>query len=265
MSGHLGNKKGFYMLFRAFVILFLQCIYLNVAFAGEDSINPWGYEGGTGPYHWGELEKDHEKHLMCREGRNQSPINISDVRGSKLASLKFHYFDTPIKIINNTHTMHLNYNRGSYVTWGNQRFKLIQFHFHHPSEHLIAGKPYAMEMHMVHKTPQHEYVVIGVFLKEGKHNPHLEKIWDRFPSEIDKETIYHEGTVSLIDILPENREYFHYFGSLTTPPCSENVNWFVLDTPIEISRDQISYFQKFIDHNARPTQKLNHRVVVKAK
>ena len=122
-----------------------------------------------------------------------------------------------------------------------------------------------MEMHMVHKTSQHQYVVIGVFIEEGKYNPHLEKIWDHFPSKIDKEMIYHQDIISLIDVLPEKKTYFHYFGSLTTPPCSENFNWFVLDTPIEVSRDQISYFQKFIDHNSRPTQKLNHRVVVKAK
>lgn len=249
----------------AYFTLLILFSFVSIAFAGGNVLHPWGYEGGTGPEHWGEIEQDHEKHVMCREGRNQSPIDISDVRGSKLASLEFHYFDSPIQIINNTHTIHLNYNPGSYVVWGDQQFNLIQFHFHHHSEHLVAGKPYAMEMHMVHKTPQHQYVVIGVFLKEGKHNPNLQKIWDHFPPEIDKEIIYREDIITLMDVLPEKKEYFYYFGSLTTPPCSENVNWFVLDIPIEISREQISYFKKFIDHNARPTQNLNHRIIIKAK
>ena len=208
MFDHLENKKILLYVISSFYYTFFPFTYLSIAFAGENTLHPWGYEGGTGPNHWGELEKDHKKHLMCREGRNQSPINISDVRGSKLASLKFYYFDTPIKITNNTHTMHLNYNRGSYVTWGNQRFKLIQFHFHHPSEHLVAGKPYAMEMHIVHKTPQHEYVVIGIFFKEGKYNPYLEKIWNHFPSEVDEEIIYNKEITNLRDLLPEKKSTF---------------------------------------------------------
>ncbi len=243
------------------VIILLICP--QIGFAHDTHAHPWGYEGGTDPSHWGEMEKDHQKHLMCREGTNQSPIDIDEVRGSRLAVLGCHYLDTPIRITNNGHTIHLGYNKGSYVDWGDQKFYLIQFHFHHPSEHLIHGQSYAMEMHLVHKTSDHQYVVIGVFMKEGKFNPQIQQLWDRIPKDVNKEIVYKNEEINLEDFLPKTKEYFHYYGSLTTPPCSENVSWFLLKTPIEISKAQIESFKKVIDHNARPAQKLNHRVIVK--
>ncbi len=248
----------------ASVIIFITANFSNVR-ADDGKIHPWGYEGGTGPDHWGEIEKDHEKHLMCREGVNQSPVDISHVPGLKLADLGCKYLKTPIRIINNTHTIHLSYDPGSFANWGNEKFELIQFHFHRHSEHLVNGKPYPMEMHLVHKTPGHQYVVIGVFIQEGRHNPEIQKIWNRIPSEINEEFSYENELIDLAAILPQNHEYFHYNGSLTTPPCSENVSWFLLETPFEISKDQIKYFEKFISHNARPVQKLNHRIIVKIK
>jgi carbonic anhydrase len=238
--------------------------FINVS-AHESHIHPWGYEGGSGPDHWGEMEKDHEKHLMCREGVNQSPVDISHVPGVMLDDLGCHYLKAPIRIMNNTHTIHLSYDAGSYANWGNEKFELIQFHFHRHSEHLVNGKPYPMEMHLVHKTPDHQYVVIGVFINKGKHNPEIQKIWNRIPKEINKEFSYENELIDLATLLPQNHEYFHYNGSLTTPPCSENVSWFLLETPIEMSETQIKYFEKFIDHNARPVQKLNHRIIVKIK
>ena len=257
--------KIIYKKFNICVLVLSLIFFTKLTLAEGNPSHPWGYEGGTGPEHWGEIEKDHNKHLMCREGRNQSPIDISDVRGSTLPSLEIHYFESPIRIINNTHTIQLNFNPGSFVAWGNQIFNLIQFHFHHPSEHLVNGKPYDMELHLVHKTPQHQYVVISVLFKEGMNNVHLQEIWDRFPKIINKEVGFHSDLFNPADLLPQNREYFHYFGSLTTPPCSENVNWFVFDHPIEISKDQINYLKNFIDHNARPPKNLNHRIIVKAK
>lgn len=225
----------------------------------------WGYEGGTNPEHWGEIEKDHEKHLMCREGVRQSPIDIDHVPGLKLAKLNYHYSKTPITLINNTHTILLKYQPGSFVEWGNEKFELIQIHFHHPSEHHINGEAYPIEVHFVHKTPDHEYIVIAAFAQVGRPNPAIEKLWGRIPTEIDKESKYENELITASDLLPSSREYFYYNGSLTTPPCSENVTWFLLEQPIEISQDQIEYFQKFIDHKARPIQKINHRIIVKIK
>jgi carbonic anhydrase len=222
----------------------------------------WGYEGGVGPKHWGEIEKDHDKHLLCREGEKQSPINIEHSRSSTLVPLEFHYLKSSIQIINNGHTVHLSYDPGSYVNWGDQKFDLVQFHFHHPSEHRLNGKTYDMELHLVHKTPRHRYVVISIFMKKGQENAALKKLWGRIPNDLDREEVYDEDFTRIADFLPKKKTLFHYFGSLTTPPCSQLVNWFVMESPIEVSESQIKYFQKFIDHNARPVQPLNGRVVV---
>ncbi len=230
---------------------------------GNENLHHWGYEGGTGPLHWGEMEHDHEKHLMCREGIHQSPINIQNVLGHDNKELINHYFDTSIQIINNTHTILLPYELGSYIEWGNETFELIQFHFHHPSEHRIRGKSYPMEIHFVHKAPDHEYVIVAVLVKLGKHNPHLKNIWDNIPVGINEKKVYKNQKISANDFIPDSKSYFHYTGSLTTPPCTENVTWLVMEDPIEISKNQLKIFQEHIQHNARPIQKLHHRIIVK--
>lgn len=237
----------------------------STVYAHDKHVLPWGYEGGTGPEHWGEIEHDHEKHIMCRNGVYQSPIDIRDVPGLKLAELGCNFSPTPMRIMNNGHTIQLTYNTGSFIDWGNERFELIQFHFHSPSEHLVNGKHYDMEVHLIHKTQDHQYVVVGIFMKKGKHNPYIQEIWDHIPSEIDKEIKYDNILVNAGNLLPKTKEYFHYTGSLTTPPCTESVSWFVLEEPIEISPKQVEFFKKHIHHNARPSQKLHHRIVVKIK
>ena len=250
-------------------LISLSLLVLSFAFnaneinAQEEQIQPWGYEGGTGPEHWGEIEHDHEKHMMCREGVYQSPIDINHVLGMHSTDLDFHYSSTPIQIINNGHTIHLNYNPGSFISWENERFELIQYHFHTPSEHHVHGKTYDMEVHLVHKTSDHLYVVVEILVNTGKHNPGIQKIWDRIPTKLNKEFWHENEYFNVGDLLPSTKEYFHYSGSLTTPPCSETVSWFILEHPIEVSEDQIRYFKKFIEHNARPTQKMHHRIVVK--
>jgi len=257
------SKKQNYLFSLLTVCLSLTLLSSAEVWASDKSVHPWGYEGGEGPEHWGEIERDHEKHLMCREGMSQSPVDFGDILGLKLAPLNFHYMDTSMRIINNSHTIHVGYDSGSYANWGNKKFELIQFHFHHPSEHTVMGKHFDMEMHMVHKAQDDQYVVIGVLMKKGKHNAGIQKIWDRIPKTIDKEVTYEDARINVADFLPAVKKYYHYDGSLTTPPCSENVSWFVLEDSVEISEDQIRYFQKFIDHNSRPVQKLNHRILTK--
>ncbi len=239
----------------------------SIGIAAQDSedkpVHPWGYEGGTGPLHWGEMEQDHEKHLMCREGVRQSPINIDHVPGFKLEKLDIHYFKTPIRLINNSHTIMLNYRKGSFVEWEGEIFDLVQIHFHHPSEHLINGKSFPMEIHMVHKTKDHQYVVIAVFAQYGKENNTIQKMWDHIPIHINGKFFNAKKFVNAEKLLPLSKKYYFYNGSLTTPPCTENVTWFILETPIEMDKKQVMHFQKFIDDNARPVQDVNHRIVVK--
>ncbi len=254
----------------ALVLLVSLSVLVGFALHGianeNDGHEPqWGYEGGTGPLHWGGMEQDHDKHLLCRDGVRQSPIDIGKVLGFESLRLQSHYFETPVQIIRNSHTVLLKYEQGSYIEWGDEVFELIQFHFHHPSEHRVSGRSYPMEIHFVHKTESQEYVIIGVLVKFGSYNPHVQKVWDLIPDEIDKETIYENTRLRANHFLPSSKKYFHYAGSLTTPPCTENVTWLVLEEPIEISEKQLAQFQKYIDHNARPIQKPHHRIVVKLK
>lgn len=122
-----------------------------------------------------------------------------------------------------------------------------------------------MEMHLVHKTQDHQFLVTGILIKKGMHNPNIQKIWDRIPTMKNKEVYFQNDLLNVDNLLPPEKEYFYYSGSLTTPPCLENVNWFILKTPIEVSGDQILFFQKYIKNNARPTQSLNNRIIATVK
>jgi carbonic anhydrase len=246
-----------------FSILFLIFNLNSVQAQNKNEV--FGFEGGTSPMDWGEIVEFLRLDLhLCRQGTNQSPINIKlkhKIPGIDEKKLVTHYFSTPIRIINNGHTIHLNYNSGSKVYWRKIPFELIQFHFHAPSEHTINQNQFDMEMHLVHKNKNNEFLVIGVFLKEGKHNKNIQKIWDRISNIKNEEKIYHDVIFNVKSLLPPKIKYLHYLGSLTTPPCLENVNWFIIENPVDISKDQIKYFKNFITHNARPTQKLNKRII----
>ena len=252
-----------------FIIIF-SILLLEKGYTQEKNIF-LGFEGGAGPKHWKSAGPIHWKDLadmltldlyLCREGTHQSPININNTLGHSPSKFLTNFSPTPIRIINNSHTIHLSYDSGSYINWGNKRFELIQFHFHSPSEHLIKGKKYAMEMHLVYKTHDNKFLVIGVLMEKGKSNALIQKIWDKIPIDKNKEVYYEDILFNVGNLLPSKKNYFHYSGSLTTAPCLENVSWFISETPIEVSIDQILFFQKFIKHNARPIQQLNNRSVL---
>lgn len=218
----------------------------------------WEYKGNLGPDQWGDLSDSYE---LCKTGKNQSPIDIKKGSIANLDNIEFHYQEFPLTVVNNGHTVQVNTGPGAYIKVGKERYELLQYHFHSPSEHQVQGIPYSLEMHLVHKSKKGNLAVVGVLLKEGKHNGELKKIWDLMPTEV---TTITSPDISLnpIKLLPDNRSYFYYSGSLTTPPCSENVKWFVLTNSIEAARSQALAFLNIIHHpNARPTQKLNRRFV----
>lgn len=261
-TGKVSIKRVSCTLFMSFIFFFEL---FSIVMANDTSRHHWGYEGGTGPAHWGVMEQDHEKHLMCREGVRQSPINFDHVPGFKLGELHFKYSETPINLINNAHTILLKYQRENFVEWEGEKFELIQIHFHHPSEHKVNGETFPLEIHFVHRSEDHEYIVVGVFAKYGESNSNIQQLWDHIPAQVDKEVLVENHFFNGDTLFPDIKDYFYYSGSLTTPPCSENVTWFVIEEPIEISKKQVKHFQKFIDHNARPTQKLHHRIIVEVK
>jgi len=222
----------------------------------------WEYEGSNGPDHWGALDKAFE---ACQVGHAQSPIDIRSAKPGDLPAINFAYQPTPLHIINNGHTIQINYAPGSLITVGDKRYQLKQFHFHHPSEERIDGKGFAMVAHLVHASDDGKLAVVAVLLDGGTANQAIATLWQHLP--------LHEGPEQKLDavkfdvtaLLPQNRAYYTFAGSLTTPPCTEGITWFVLRTPSELSQDQADAFGKIYPHDARPVQPLNGRQVMASK
>jgi len=221
----------------------------------------WGYSGRTGPAHWGDLSP---KFRACSEGRSQSPIDVRPSGKRTETKIEFHYRPTRIRIINNGHAVQVNYDGGSYMLVDGTRYDLLQFHFHAPSEHTVKGSHYPLEMHLVHKNKKGGLAVIGVLFREGDTNPALSKVWKYLPEEEGKEEVV-EAKVNVLDILPSDRAFYSYSGSLTTPPCSEGVAWFIMKNPVTVSKEDIEAFRKTLGfENNRPVQPLNGRAILES-
>jgi carbonic anhydrase len=231
---------------------FLALIALP-ALASEQA-HHWSYTGAEGPPHWPGT---------CSKGKAQSPIAIrsTDANVEKLPPLVIDYRPDPLHIIDNGHTIQINVEKGSSISVGGHRFDLVQFHFHKPSEETIDGRQFAMVAHLVHKDAKGNLAVIAVPLKAGTPNPVIDTLWRNLPKQKEHEQSFHGVTISPGQLLPLNRAYFTYEGSLTTPPCTEGVRWFVLKSPNTVSLDQITRFSKLYRANARPIQPLNKREV----
>ena len=221
----------------------------------------WAYGGHEGPEHWGGLSHDY---AMCKDGKKQSPINISSTQHAKLSRINFSYSAEPKEILNNGHTVQVNMKKGSSVTVDGKKYNLLQFHFHAPSEHTIDGQATDMVAHFVHQAKDGQLGVVGVLFKiAGKNttaNTTLEKLWRYMPKQSgDKRSI--ASGVTVAKLLPSKTNYYHYSGSLTTPPCSENVNWMVLQTVVLVQAAQVEAFANIIHKNVRPVQAINGRVI----
>lgn len=241
------------------VLILSLLFYVSPVFSGTHGQGVhWGYEGASGPAHWGDLSEDFK---ACKEGRSQSPVDINNTVKEKLPSIEFHYNNSTLKIINNGHTIKVNYAKGSYIIVNGKKYNLLQFHFHRPSENTVKGKHFDMEAHLVHKSDDGELAVVAVFMKEGKQNVFIKKVWDHLPEKVGHEENFKNVLINVSDFLPDNKEYYAFDGSLTTPPCTEGVKWLVLQTPVEVSAKQIKRFESFYRMNARPTQLLNGRVI----
>ena len=218
----------------------------------------WSYAGDTGPRHWGDLESDY---AACKTGKHQSPIDIRKPERAGLPTLDFEYHDVPLTIVNNGHTIQVNYAAGSFVRIEGHRYQLVQFHFHHPSEEKVDGRAYDMVAHLVHKDAEGHLAVVAVLLTKGQANPLVQTLWDHLPGQVGHEDTVPNLRVNAADLLPKHLGYFEFDGSLTTPPCTEGVRWMVLREPEEISPSEIATFGKLYHDNARPTQPSNGRAV----
>ena len=233
------------------------CFGLGVAHAAEGV--HWGYEGAVGPGNWGKLSADFK---TCEIGLEQTPI---DLKGSVKASLSGVELDyRPMqgaKIVHNGHTIQVNAAAGQGAKIDGERYELVQFHWHHPSEHLLSGKSFDLELHFVHRNGAGQLAVVGVFMKPGGANAALDPIWKAMPKAEGPEALL-AAKLDLAGLVPKNRAYYRYFGSLTTPPCSEGVKWTVFRDALEISPAQVQQFAQLFPLNARPVQTLNNRYLL---
>jgi carbonic anhydrase len=215
----------------------------------------WGYDGEISQVRWSTLSP---AFATCRTGEKQSPIDLTGAVSKPLPPIEFHYQPGPLKVVDNGHTIQGNLQPGSYIVVGGKRYDLAQFHFHHPSEHVVEGRHLAIEIHLVHKAADGQLGLMAVLIKEGAENPALAPIFSALPPRAGERTI---DSFSTEAVLPGGHEYYSYTGSLTTPPCSEGAQWFVLSTPIEASSAQIEAFGERYPHNNRITKPTNGREI----
>ena len=214
----------------------------------------WDYEGEMGPEHWG------KEFPTCGKGKSQAPLNIKGPFEKVRFNVVPDYKPGPLRIINNGHTIQVNVVPGSKLRIDGKAFDLLQFHFHRPSEEHINGKPSAMVIHFVHKNDAGELAVLGVLLQEGNENPGIKTLWSYAPSKEGPEVAPDNVAFNPNNLLPREMEFFHYDGSLTTPPCTEKVKFFILKSQVNISKEQITQFP--FKMNARPIQALNDRKIL---
>jgi len=221
----------------------------------------WSYAGANGPAHWATLDPSY---AACA-GHAQSPIDIRSAQKASLPALRFDYKSAPLKyLINNTHAIRVNYHdagSGDFLSAGDARYELYQFHFHLPSEEYVHGNGYAMDLHLMHRAVDGHEAGVAVQIKAGAANPEFQKILDHAPEAVNKEFEIPGVDIDPAKMLPADLAYYTYPGSLTGPPCTENVTWYVLQTPITVSPAQIENYARFYAHNIRPVQPLNGRIV----
>jgi carbonic anhydrase len=243
----------------------IGCALMLGAATGAQEQHPehtWDYGQAHGPGHWGELKPEF---APCRDGHHQSPIDIRNPQRADLPPIQFDYKPSPLDIIDNGHTIMINYRPGSFISVGGKKYALKQFHFHRPSEEKINGKGFEMAIHLVHADEAGKLAVVAVLLEKGEDNPLVHELWSDIPKEKEKEEILSSTQIDAAGLLPADRGYYTFSGSLTTPPCSEDVTWFVLKHPVSVSSAEIEQFSKLYRNDARPTQPLYERVVLESK
>lgn len=223
----------------------------------EGSAPHWTYQGKEGAAQWGEIDPNFK---VCGLGKEQSPIDIQATKKSKLSPIGFSYEKSAAEVINNGHTIQVNLASAGAIKLGPDEFKLLQFHFHTPSEEMVKGKHFAMVAHLVHKSADDKLAVVAVLLKEGKENAALKAVLNDMPKQAGEKSALADG-IDVAALLPKDKGYYKFVGSLTTPPCSEGVRWQVLKQPVELSKKQIEAFRSLYPMNARPVQPLNGRLV----
>ncbi|TNE67159.1 MAG: carbonic anhydrase family protein [Alphaproteobacteria bacterium] len=214
----------------------------------------WSY-GGAGPASWGGT---------CAVGTMQSPIDIEGTEPALMHRLDMQYQVAPLALFNDRHGIRMDYPGGSFLVVGNKRYQLAGFHFHTPSEHSVMDAIFPMEIHFDHVAADGSVATVAVLVRAGAANPAAEEIWPNLPLEPDQNTSRPDIKINARDLMPNDKSYYRYMGSMTTPPCAEGVNWYVLKAPVEFSEQQIGALKGITGDTARPRAARNNRIILDA-
>lgn len=236
----------------------------NANSGSEDSPSPceraaWGYSHANGPGVWGRLSPEY---ALCETGSRQSPVDLRDPRIAELPSIHFNYRPGAVTVRNHSHTIDVVVGSENWIEVGGERYDLLQFHFHAPSEHTVEGRSFDMEMHLVHRNGEGGLAVIGVLIERGSRHIAFDSVWAHLPQAPGEMQRIEGVSANPGDFLPHDRRTYRYDGSLTTPPCFEDVSWLVFAAPIEMSEAQIAAFTAIVPRNNRPAQALNGREIL---
>ena len=240
----------------AFLIAGLAC----AAGAQAPSEPKWDYLGKYGPINWGKLDPAWK---ACAAGKEQSPVDIRSSKLNKaLQPVEFHYMAGPVTLENNGHTVVVHVRPGSYIVADGVRYDLEQFHFHHPGEEAVKGRLSDMVAHLVHRSADGKIAVVAVRLNEDRAQPNalLSTLWESLPKAAGQTTKI-DDMVNAGGLLPADRGYWTYTGSLTAPPCTEGVKWIIFQQAMPLSREQLRAFAAIYPVNSRPLQDLRGRKI----
>jgi carbonic anhydrase len=241
--------------------VFLGMATLAAAQTAAHTDAPWDYEGKRGTLTWGRLDPEY---AACGHGHEQSPIDIRGARLNKaLAPIEFHYMAGPVTLVNTGHTVQVTPGPGSYIVAGGVRYDLVQFHFHHPGEEAVKGKIPDMDIHLVHKSADGKLAVVAIRLTEDITTPPnavLAALWPHLPATVGAQEKITDP-VNPGGLLPADRGYWTYMGSLTAPPCTEGVRWFIFEQEMTLSRAQLKVFATLYKVNSRPLQDAHGRKI----
>ncbi len=238
----------------------LLALAITVPGHGASTHPSWSYSGVKGPANWGLLAPEF---FTCATGKNQSPINIDNSYRAIVDRLDFHYQPGGKEIVNNGHSIQINFNPGSSLVLGEHAYELKQLHFHTPSEHQIKGKSFPMEAHLVHADAKGKLAVVAILFRDARWSESLlQDLWKRMPMKAGHKVIL-EDPISPEDLLPSSKRFYLLNGSLTTPPCSEGVTWIVMKQAQDVTSDQVEKLLKAVgNENNRPVQPVNARIIV---
>lgn len=225
---------------------------------GGDS---WSYEGSTGPESWGDLKPEY---ALCKNGVEQSPVDLVFKKPKSGRPIKVAYGETDARVIDNGHTVVVNFDSGNSIEIEGVTYDLKSAEFHTASEHTISGNRLPMELQLIHQNSKGELAILGVILIEGPSHPVIETIWQNMPIQKGLEKVIN-AKINPENLIPETMTYYHYVGSLTSPPCTEGVNWNVFNTPVTLSKEQILTFRQLYPSNHRPIQNIGPRSTVNYK